>query len=320
MIQPYDLPLEQLQNYKPELTRQPDFDAFWTETLKELAAVPLKYELVPYDYPVKGVKVYNVTYTSFNNATINGWLAVPDTPGKHPGMVLFHGYNWAFEGNIHDTVNMALRGYVTFQMLVRGQQGTSMDNVIYSGGSVTGWMTRGILSPYEYYYRAVYADTVRALEMLASFDGVDAGRIGVMGGSQGGALTLVAAALSDIPKVAVSDYPYLSNFNRAIDITPDGPYGELNEYFRRNSNPEIERKAKLTLSYFDVMNLAPRIKCHTLITMGLVDEITPPSTVFAAYNHLSCSKEIAVFRYFGHENMPGAVENKLRTLMKYLEE
>ncbi|MHB8063193.1 MAG: acetylxylan esterase [Ruminiclostridium sp.] len=318
MLQPYDLPLDQLKNYKPDLTKQPDFEEFWGNSLKELSAIPLHYTLTPFDFPVKGVRVFTINFTGFNNANIQGYFAIPDKSGPHPGLMLFHGYNWAFDGNISDTVNWALNGYAAFQMLVRGQQGYSSDNVSSSTGATSGWMTKGILDPKEYYYRAVYLDAVRALEVLTSIDNVDASRIGVHGGSQGGGLTLAAAALSDIPVVAVADYPYLSNFERAIDIAPSGPYNEFNEYFRRNTSPEIELQAKKTLSYFDVMNLASKIKCHTWVSSGLVDDITPPSTVFSAYNHMVCSKEISIHRYFGHEYMPGAVIPKLDTLMKYL--
>ena len=320
MIQPYDLSLDELRKYKPALTRQPDFLEFWESNRKELAKVPLKYELEPYDYPAKGVKVSRVTFTGFMGASIDGWFAVPDAPGKYPGLVLYHGYNWAFDGCIHEVVDTALHGYAVLQMLVRGQHGRSVDNTVSSLGHVAGWMTKGILSREEYYYRAVYMDSVRALEVLADMDCVDAGRIGVTGGSQGGALTLVAAALSDIPVVAVASYPYLCNFDRAIDIAPSSPYGELNEFFRRYSDPAIEEQARKTLTYFDVMNLAPEIKCPVLLATGLVDDVTPPSTVFAAYNHMTCPKEIAVYRYFGHEFIPGFVEKKLRMLMKYLQD
>lgn len=318
MLQPYDLPLDQLKKYKPDLTRQPDFDEFWSDSFKELSGIPMQYTLTPFDFPVKGVKVFTINYTGFNNANIQGYFAIPDKAGPHPGLMLYHGYNWAFDGNVGEIVNMALHGYAAFQMLVRGQQGYSSDNVVSSTGAASGWMTKGILNPKEYYYRAVYLDAVRALEVLASIDNVDASKIGVQGGSQGGGLSLVAAALSDIPVVAVADYPYLSHFERAIDIALSNPYNEINEYFRRNTAPEIEVQAKKTLSYFDVMNLAPRIKCHTLISTGLVDDIVPPSTVFAAYNHMVCSKQIDVYRYFGHEFLSGAVIPKLRTLMKYL--
>lgn len=319
MVQPYDLSLEELERYKPELTRQPDFEEFWASTKKELAEVEPYCRLVSYPYPAKGVKVYRATFRGFMNADIEGWLAIPDGAGKYPGIVVYHGYNWAMDGCIHDTVNMALHGYAVLQMLVRGQQGGSVDNVIASHGNAAGWMTKGILSREEYYYRAVYMDSIRALEVLAGMDCVDEKRIGVMGGSQGGALTLAAAALSEIPKVAVAQYPYLCHFNRAIDITPQMPYGELNEFFRRYSDPAVEEQAKRTLSYFDIMNHAENIKCPVLIASGLVDEITPPSTIFAAYNHMVCPKEIAVYRYFGHEYIPGFVGKQLSMMIKHLQ-
>lgn len=318
MAQQYDMPLEALKEYMPELTQEKDFDEFWSKSLGELATVPVKYELEPYDYPVKGVKVFKISYLGFGSANIEGWLAIPDSEGLHPGIVLFHGYNWAFEGCVHDVVNWGLNGYAAMNMLVRGQQGHSVDNVISSNGFAAGWMTKGILNPEEYYYRAVYLDAVRAVEVLASMPEVDEKRIGVTGGSQGGALTLATAALSDIPAVAVAEMPYLSHFERAIDITPQGPYLEINDFLRRNSRPEIEIQVRKTLSYIDNMNLAPRIKCPTWICTGLVDEITPPSTVFAVYNHLKCKKDISVFRYFGHEFIPGFLEKKLRVLMDIL--
>lgn len=318
MAQLYDMPLEELKKYKPALTKQKDFDEFWEKSLKELAEIPLKYQLIPYDFPARRVKVFRVEYLGFKGANIEGWLAVPEGEGLYPGLVQFHGYNWAMDGCVPDVVNLALNGYAAFLMLVRGQQGRSVDNIVPGSGHALGWMSKGILSPEEYYYRGVYMDAVRAVEILASLPCVDESRIGVTGGSQGGGLALAVAALSGIPKVAAVHYPFLAHFERAIDVAPDGPYLEINEYLRRNSGEEIERQVKKTLSYFDIMNLAPRIKCRTWICTGLVDEITPPSTVFAVYNHLKCPKEISVFRYFGHEHMPGSVEIKLRILMDEL--
>ncbi|MNZ65580.1 Cephalosporin-C deacetylase [compost metagenome] len=320
MAQPYDLPLEQLREYKPALTKKADFDDFWTATLAKLAEVPLAYERTELSYPVKGIKVYRVFYQGFNHAKIEGILALPDQKDPLPGIVSYHGYNWVIDGDVHDTVNQALKGYAVLKMFCRGQHGESEDNVISSNGHVAGWMAKGIQNKDEYYYRAVYMDAVRAIDVLASMPEVDGDRIAVTGGSQGGAITLAAAALSDVPKLAVADHPYLSNFERAIDTTPRGPYGELNDYFRRHSaRPDLEKNAKDTLSYFDIMNLAPRIRCYTWLTIGLIDEITPPSTVFAVYNHLSCSKDIQVYRYYGHELVPASIAPRLQLFMDYLQ-
>jgi cephalosporin-C deacetylase len=199
MAQPYDLPLEQLREYKPALTKQPDFDEFWDSSLAELAKVPVSYERFEVSYPVKGIKVYRVQYVGFNHATIEATLALPVQSEPLPGIVAYHGYNWCTDGDTNDTVNQALKGYAVLKMFCRGQHSGSVDNVISTNGHVAGWMTKGIQNKEEYYYRAVYLDAVRAIEVLAAMPEVDASRIAVTGGSQGGAITLAAAALSDIP-------------------------------------------------------------------------------------------------------------------------
>lgn len=315
-MQPYDLPLEELLIYKPELTRRPDFEAFWKRT-QEGASHNLDVTLRDVLYPVAGAKVYELTYRGFGGASIRGWYAVPAAPGPHPGLVVYHGYNWSFEGGIHDIVNWALHGYATFGMLTRGQQG-SEDNAVSHLGHYAGWMTKGILDKDTYYYRHVYMDAILALQAIALQPDVDASRIGVTGASQGGGLTLAAAALSDIPCVAVAEYPYLSHFRRAVDMAQSMPYLEINEFFRRNMSPEVEQKSMETLSYVDVMNLAPWIKCPVLVSIGLVDGITPPSTVFAAYNHIQSEKQIRHYRYFGHEYIPAFQTERLAMLKKYL--
>jgi cephalosporin-C deacetylase len=56
-----------------------------------------------------------------------------------------------------------------------------------------------------------------------------------------------------------------------------------------------------TLSYFDGMNFAPRAKAKALFSVALMDQICPPSTVYAAYNHWAGEKDIKVYPYNGHE-------------------
>nr|WP_255654763.1 acetylxylan esterase [Cohnella sp. REN36] len=53
--------------------------------------------------------------------------------------------------------------------------------------------------------------------------------------------------------------------------------------------------------------------------IGLVDTITPPSTFFAAYNRLTCDKEIAVSRNYGREGFPGSIVPRLQLFMDVLQ-
>lgn len=302
-----DLSLEQLRVYKPELTKQDDFDDFWEESIKESKKYPINGELIPYDYPVKEVKVYNAYYNGFKGARINGWYILPleaDKNNKVPVLIHYHGYT-GDKGYIQEYLKWVIQGYAVFAVNVRGQGGQTPDPAIYSQGGITGWMTLGILDKYEYYYRNVYMDCVRAVDFVCEKEEIDTEKIGILGASQGGGLTIAVAALDKRPKFAMPVFPYLCHFKRAMEMYQEGPYREFFEYFRR-FDPEMKTEDKVfqTLSYFDGMNLATKITCPVLMAITLRDVICPPSTMFAAYNHMTCAKELKIYPHHGHEALP----------------
>ncbi|HEV2121976.1 MAG TPA: acetylxylan esterase, partial [Chloroflexota bacterium] len=162
-------------------------------------------------------------------------------------------------------------------------------------------------------------DCVRALDFLAAQPEVDQSRIGLTGGSQGGALTLAVAALDpqQRARVAMADVPYLCHFRRAVDVASQPPYTEIAVYCR--AWPGREAQVFRTLSYIDNMNLAERITCPVLMNVGLQDVICPPSTIFATFNHLTTStREMKVFPYNGHEGNPSHTLEKLRWARRYV--
>jgi cephalosporin-C deacetylase-like acetyl esterase len=61
--------LAELERYKPLLTSQHDFDAFWEQTQNESADQPLHAMLEEVPYPVERVTVYRVSYDGFGPAT-----------------------------------------------------------------------------------------------------------------------------------------------------------------------------------------------------------------------------------------------------------
>jgi len=138
-----------------------------------------------------------------------------------------------------------------------------------------------------------------------------------MGISQGGGLSLAVAALDARPQLAMPEVPYLCHFRRALAMAQTGPYLEFAEYLKHD--PAEEDNLFRTLSYFDGMNLAPRIRCPVLMSVGLQDIICPPSTVFATFNHLgSAVKELAVYPYHGHEAVEAHWQDKIRWARRYL--
>jgi cephalosporin-C deacetylase len=162
-----------------------------------------------------------------------------------------------------------------------------------------GFMTRGILDPQTYYYRRVFADGVRAVEAAQTHPAVDIDRIAVTGGSQGGGIALAVGGLDPGVAVVLPDVPFLCHYRRATEIIDGLPYGEIARYCKVHRD-KIDTVFQ-TLSYFDGVNFAARTKSQALFSVGLMDDICPPSTVFAAYNHFAGPKEIKIYRYNHHE-------------------
>ena len=133
------------------------------------------------------------------------------------------------------------------------------------------------------------------------------------GGSQGGGLAIVAAHLADDVRATMPDVPFLAHPRRAVEVTDSHPYEELAEYCRVHSD-RVEAVFR-TLSYIDVVNHAKRAQAPALFSVGLADDITPPSTVFAAFNHYAGPKDIAVYEFNGHE---GGGTRHLRAQLDFL--
>lgn len=314
-----DMPLDQMRQYKPSLYRESDFDPFWQSTLRTALDRPLNAELIPYSLPFSNVSCYAVRFDGFDDGVgasrIAGWYLRPAAGGRFPGVCVYHGYSGRGARPL-DLAALASQGVAVLSMDCRGQNGQSQDGAPTVEGQQMGWMTKGIRSPQRYYYRYVYADAVRALELLARRDEVDDARLAITGGSQGGGITLAVAALSDRPILALPDVPFLCDFRRAIQITPAGPYPEIVNFLK--VFPEQQDAAMRSLSYCDCLNLAPGIRCRTVVSNGLWDDVCPPSTIFGVYNHIAAEKQMVVYPFHKHEVPYEHSELKWRLLMETL--
>ncbi len=310
-----DMKLEDLRAYQPAPNSPPDLDQFWGRTLAESAQAPLNAQLEKLDYPVPELDVYRIYYDGWRGARICGWFIARAGARSQSTMVFYHGYS-GNKGQVYDYLGWALQGYTVLAVDVRGQAGESADSDVYPGGHVTGWMTKGITSPDTYYYRGVYVDCVRALDFAVNRPEVDADRIGIAGVSQGGGLSLAVAALDRRPKLSMPEVPFLCDFRRALDVTDKNPYQEIAMYCHRF--PDRVETVFNTLSYVDNLNLADRISCPVLVTVGLQDLICPPSTIFGTYHRIASEKEIRVYPFGGHEAYPSHHEHKLRWARRIL--
>lgn len=301
----FDMPLDQLERYRPERDEPADFDAFWAATLAEARRHPLKARFVPHASGLRSIETFDVTFSGYAGQPIRGWLNLPrQRTGPLPCVVEFIGYGGG-RGFPSDWLLWSSAGYAHFVMDTRGQgsvwrNGDTPDpEPEAANGQFPGFMTRGIAHPTGYYYRRVFTDAVRAVEAARSHPAVDPGRIAAAGGSQGGGITLAVAALVPDVELALADVPFLCHYRRATAITDAHPYQEIARYCMVHRD-KVEA-VFATLAYFDGVAFAARARARALFSVGLMDEVCPPSTVFAAYNHYAGPREMRVWHYNHHE-------------------
>lgn len=300
-----DFPLDQLRTYLPPRTEPADFDAFWQTTLADARAHPLNATFEKVDYGLTIIDTYDVTYSGYGGQPIKGWFLLPrQHSGNLPCVVEYIGYgggrgfatNWLFWPSM---------GFAVLVMDTRGQgsnwQNGDTPDLQPDGANphYPGFMTQGILLPKTYYYRRVFIDAVRAIETARAHSAVDSKRVAVTGGSQGGGIALAAAGLVPDLAACLPDVPFLCHYRRATEIVDSHPYQEIARYCMAHRD-KIETVFS-TLAYFDGVNFAARAKAPAFFSVGLMDEICPPSTVFAAYNHYAAQKDIRLYTYNHHE-------------------
>jgi len=309
-----DLPEPALREYRSTQTDPDDFDEFWATTLAETRAHPLDLRVDRVETGLTTVDVYDVTFAGWAGQPVRAWLRVPAAAkGPLPAVVQFVGYGGG-RGAAVENLFWSSAGFAHLQMDTRGQgSGWSLGatpDPDGSGPAHPGVMTRGIDSRETYYYRRVFADAVRAVEAARELDVVDASRVSVVGGSQGGGIALAVAGL--VPGLAaVAAYvPFLCDFRRATVITDADPYKEIGRYLavhrhRASSVHDV-------LAYFDGVNFARRATAPALFTTALMDPTCPPSTVFGAFHAYAGAADVTVWPYNGHEG--GGFEDDLLAL------
>lgn len=304
----FDLPLAEMRSYSPELSAPSDLDAFWAHTLADARSHPLEATFTPVDSGLRAIDTFDVTFSGFGGQPVKAWLHLPaGAEAPLPVVVEFIGYGGG-RGLPHEKVLWAAAGYGHFVMDTRGQGSTwsvgdTPDADAFGAPAHPGFMTRGILDPTTYYYRRVYTDAVRATDAARTHPGVDARHVVVTGGSQGGGLAIAAAALGEGIGAAMPDVPFLCDFPRGTTLMDKDPYGEIVRYLKAHRD-HVEVAAR-TLSYFDGAILARKAAAPALFSVGLMDEICPPSTVYAAYNAWSGPKQMVEYPFNDHEGGQG---------------
>ena len=281
---------------KPYTQEPQDFRSFWQKNVEELKQVPMYYTKELYkDYCTDKIDCYLVKLQIDKMGhSMYGFLFYPKNaqPGKHPVVLCPPG---AGIKTIKDPMRnkyYAENGFIRFEVEIHG-----LDPRISSEtfGEISrafndrngGYLANGLENKDIYYMKHVYVGLVRCIDFLTSLPEWDGKNVAVQGGSQGGALAIIAAGLDSRVTQCVANHPALSDMAGYAAKGGTGGY----PHFCRQPQILSNKDCLNTLAYFDVVNFARYVKAPTYLTWGYNDVTCPPTTSYAVWNTLKCTKE-----------------------------
>jgi cephalosporin-C deacetylase-like acetyl esterase len=308
------------ERIRPTQKEPADFDAFWGAAKLALAKVPMDARVRPLPgYGNSGADCYEVNLQNVGAGSapsrFYGVLCEPKAPGKYPALLSVPG---AGVRPYRGMAKMAAQGVITLQVGIHGIPVT-MEQEVYDGlgaGALAGYNAFGLDHRDRYYYRRVYLGCLRANDFLVSHPKWDGETLAVMGGSQGGALSIVVAGLDARVKGLAALYPALSDVTGYLH----GRAGGWPHMFRAAEGALSHRSPEKieTSAYYDVVNFARRVKATGTYAWGFNDETCPPTSMYSAYNVIPGPKRLLLALETGHGTVPEEMDALEGWLVEFL--
>lgn len=299
----------------PAVTTPADFVRFWDSAKAELSAIPLDAKMILLPERCNGkVNVYEINLQSYGNTRLYGILCVPRAPGKYPAMLTVPGAGVrAYYGDI----GTASTGVITLDIGIHGIPVTLNEKVYEDlrNGILKNYQEYNLDNKDKYYFKRVYLGCIRANDFLTTLPEFDGVHLGVIGGSQGGALSIVTGALDKRVKAVASSFPALADMAGYLK----GRAGGWPGFFNTGNNKNVNLSQKIeTASYYDVVNFARLLQVPIKMSWGFNDEVCPPTSIYAAYNVISSDKSVELFPDTGHWTYPEQSSKIWRWMMSQL--
>lgn len=307
---------------KPFTQEPADFMQFWQKNIQEVEKTPLYYtKELAQEYCTDKVTCYLVKLRiNRQGQSIYAYLFYPKNAQKGNCPVVL-----CPPGAGIKTIKEPLRhkyyaenGCIRMEMEIHGldprlSQETFKDISTAFNGKENGYLENGLSNRDNYYMKRVYLSLVKAIDLLTSLPEWDGKNVIVQGGSQGGALSIIAAGLDNRVTQCVVNHPALS------DMAAYSEKGRTGGYPHFNKTPGTLTPEKIqTMAYYDVVNFARHVKAETYMTWGYNDNTCPPTTSYAVWNTLSCPKEALLTPINEHWTSEATEYGHMEWILKHL--
>lgn len=303
------------ERIQPTVTMPEDFEDFWRRAIAEARRTPL--EPVMTRMPERSTPEVDVFHVSFQNQRVGsrlyGILSMPTKPGRYPAMLVVPG---AGVRPYFPSIATARRGVIHLTIGIHGIP-VDRDSLLYNelrATALQNYMRAGIEDRELYYYKRVFVGVVRAGDFLFGLPQFDGENYVVQGGSQGGGLAIIAAALDPRVKAIASSYPAMSDHSGYLH----GRAGGWPHVFADTAGMKAKEEKIETLRYYDVVNFARLLRVPGIYAWGFNDRVVPPTSVFAAYNVITAPKEAVIVPETEHFRVPAQIERMDAWLLEKL--
>lgn len=280
---------------RPTTPEPKDFDQFWTNAIANARKMDLDPKMVL--LAERSSSTHNAYEISFQNerygSRMYGILTVPKKAGKYPALLRVPG------AGVRPYGPEFWDGVITLSIGIHGIPVTLPDEVYrnLANGPLNGYNSINMNKRDSHYYKRVFTGCVRAVDFIYSLPEFDGQTVGVTGGSQGGALSIITTGLDPRIKFLAAYYPAMCDFSGYLNKRAGGW-----PHYYKNAQPQPNEVE--TLAYFDVVNFASRVKVPGWFSWGYNDTVCPPTSMYAAYNVIPAEKELKLFLDTGHWTYP----------------
>ena len=259
-----------------------DFDAFWKGRRAELDKIPVKavrtVEKPDPKYP--DILCYDVQVDCAGTAPVSGYLCMPKNakPKSLPAMVMFHGAGVLSAKKHPEYAAHALVFNINAHGLPNGKHPSFYKKI--GATTLKTYRVADLDDRNKVYFGGMFMRVMRALDYVRTLPEWDGKNLIAMGGSQGGAQALAAAALDPLVTLCCAHIPALGDLGGAKAGRRPGWPIHLPANPRRWDDPEVIAET----AYLDGVFFARRIKCPVYLSAGLIDQTCVPSAVYSVYN------------------------------------
>ncbi len=296
----------------PSAPEPEDFDAFWQTQRAKLAQVPLNVRTTPVPLADATLEAWDLQADS-PGGPISGYLVRPAgaESGTLPAIILYHGAG-VISARLELACEWAARGFLALDLNAHGVPNGHEEEYYAAlrAGAFADFRVRGGGNREESYFLGMFLRAQRGMEVLAARPEWDGRNLISHGSSMGAGQAIAVAALEPRVSFLFAGVPALSDHTGFCASRISGWPG-WHKLCSQAAALECGR-------YFDTVNFAPRIRQDAFFTVGFVDAVCPPTTVYAAYNRVAGRKAIFNDIPCAHANSPAAVERTREAVLAAL--